>query len=1720
MAPASITINEQQQELQFQENQQDTLRKMQEVGAPVPGELRQAEQKNALAQQLAEVQNEIQQEQLEQQSEINVEQTAKKELSLGGQELNLSEEVKERLNQQHLKERTLSANLISSTKILRDSKEMTRVKNSVMQIEAALQEQLAEGTNLTEYSERLENLYSKAISYCQYYLANKTTMLGNTRYLLVRDKMTSLLREMSLISSFKQKCAGLSDEVKNSIPDGMAILRLTNIERQIPQVSEEKAAYKELSTEEKLAQDATIESFNGPAKMILDLLLGKTTPMNVSKEMGVDGMNIAKAICSLLQSYPGGAHTEYIHTATFAYKASDKVRKTKDSKGKTITCNGLLGISQEADGTMALSHVSGKNIKKINIPFRKEHIIMSLQQNMIENESVFGEDYTNQALSWIKKDLEDMPAEDVTRLRRACVELLAKRSGLPVTEFRDVPLRQLQKVAVDIINNKTDPQFISVEVLSEKTQTVKLDSDAAGDNADDEMLEYMRTHNSEWTLIEKADDSKKLINNLTVMESLEFAEKHKELKKELVTMELAPQQKKEEAADGEEPEEIEEWSEEEIVIKNFIADLIYSKDTWNADNLVKAGASKGERVKKVLSEHSAAIALIVKNRELVNNMFDRMPIPVGIEEMKAEINKAIDGLLPTGAIEKAAIMILSQEKIAEQIKDTINELSPEELASIEENIDSTVEEGTEMIQAEVEAAVSELFKKDDNEPTIGKVGDPDAPGITPEEKAKRISLGEQKLNQMMQEAMTGDSGPGLFTKNVLSHYFTEVSLLDKRSMLASAMRSVKPVSKEQTEMLKLIREKEKDIAEREKKLKDEKEGKEEDKGLLGGFFSGFANLFAKKDPEAEKKAKEEEIAQKEKKLNLDKNIQKHRQEVYEKQVKDQAGSFVGGFLKGAGPLLQKLLQGIPMNDSAPQFLQDALKDVKSRLLPIPQEIVDAQLLDMVQSSKGEVTKITITRMLGAASVGQAFMCKIYGPSIPEDGREVVVKILRPDVQNRMAREKEILLRCAEMTNAGMRETYLGQLKRIEEELDLKIEARNVKLGAIYDKTGNEDGSPDNVEAMKLCPLIEPTAGYMVIEKSEGDTVDHYLEDIDEQTVKDLKPFLQEVESKNENKEEKDKKKQKKKPEYVKDDGIYKLNINENNRGDVTKAIQKIDAMITESVARQEHLIRLSEKWVTEGLFGEGFYHGDLHAGNIMVSRYGATFIDFGNATKLSEEDKVQITRMMVGATIGDVKLFRNGFHELMEKTPDSEATFKKELKRFDAKIKEVFSLGSPEHAGLRIGAVLLKAQELGLALPSSIQNFSNCQIRLENTVTNMNKHIEDLKKLKNKLLEASTRSTVTVDPASMTAMAFREDKKHAEGIRETSKRTIIDRFMGSDKEEFINRMLEFDYTNQATYSDLTDAFNSRYFFEYGTKTVIKNYMEAVEDDEEVPPFEESSAKIEIDHFLAKKESMHSPDYPDKEAVYELIKNPTEENREAREKLLEDIANTYTNAANDDLLRDAVMDCITEATDFKEAHPEGGKFEFSQKARDKWGKFFDIYREFIKRTDYNVVAPSNSSTNSAFEKAGLVNLCSSFHKAGSIERFKEDYKAIFEDPKYGAKYGAILDKQAEAYYTYKNSKDVNTLNDKEKEAFFAELTALANKMAYTVQLVSLLMVENMKTIAEGFQKEHKDDSGSSSLDNFIAVMGRVIRRNVPKAVKRLGVIWTLFHKSKIEGMAIE
>ena len=714
-----------------------------------------------------------------------------------------------------------------------------------------------------------------------------------------------------------------------------------------------------------------------------------------------------------------------------------------------------------------------------------------------------------------------------------------------------------------------------------------------------------------------------------------------------------------------------DWQENESKVKNLLSDLFFSTQTWELDENERSTMEKlreaeqagnaaqiaelrrtqsAERMRRVVLNHTEALYYVVKDPQLLNGMLDKLPFPA-------------DEASETG----------QQAGMKQQIQAAVHQmLDMPQLVQLRK-----------MANGPLEPLAKLGFQK-----ALGAaLYHPDAMAKLAELDTQISRAVEQSMNSIQQ--MINTSVSAVFRPEEQDAEGAQTGV--RRENYGDTPEEKKRWQKDSAEELNRL-------------LRQAASGERGQglftKNVFQNYFQGVSRMDQRAMlASALRGAKpfEEPAA----------DASPEEAQAYQKKV---MGNYLGGVLKGAGPLLQKMLQGMPL-DSMPEELKSALKDMRSNLAPIPEELVRAQLRGMIERSQGKVTDIKVERALGAASVGQAFLCKFKGPDLPEEGQDVVVKLLRPNVRNHMMREKDIMLRCAKMTDhpdgtdmdeiGGMEATYRGQLLRIEEELDLTIEAQNVERGRLYDE------GVQTVQAMKVNPLVEPTVNAMVLEKAPGTTLDKYMDETRSEYREEIASmYVDQV-------------------ERLTDMGMGEA-VRIRSGADFAKTYTKLTQMYDKLVKRQKYLTTLANKWVTEGVFGRGFYHGDLHAGNIMVDDERMTIIDFGNATKLDEVQQSHVVKMMLAAGYGMMDDFRHSFHMLLQNTPEEKYQEKREA--LGAMIEEVFQMGTTQDTGARIAVVLLKAQELGLELPPAIANFSQSQIRLQQTIEEMNTMIETLQR--------------------------------------------------------------------------------------------------------------------------------------------------------------------------------------------------------------------------------------------------------------------------------------------------------------------------------------------------------------------------------------------------------
>ena len=410
----------------------------------------------------------------------------------------------------------------------------------------------------------------------------------------------------------------------------------------------------------------------------------------------------------------------------------------------------------------------------------------------------------------------------------------------------------------------------------------------------------------------------------------------------------------------------------------------------------------------------------------------------------------------------------------------------------------------------------------------------------------------------------------------------------------------------------------------------------------------------------------------------------------------------GELLKGAGPIMQKMMQSLDPDAFTDPNFRLAIEDMRSRLAPIPEKAVKAQLSELIAKSKGAIESITVTRPLGAASVGQTFLCSIKLADEAEP-RECVIKMLRPDAHMRALREAEVFREVAKDIE-GMPLTFEGKLEGIMKELDLRIEAENVRTGLnVYDAgTHKVNKTFNNVNSMRLSeiPGARPTRTLMVLERAPGVPMDKFIDDA-AALVETVKTSTVDA-------------------------------IGNRPAEDAVVAMldgaEELTKTYDDALAKHDGLTNMTTVWIREGLFTKtGFYHGDLHAGNIMVPTAqdlrkgvpnGVTMIDFGNATKLTPEEQKNVIRVIAGAAGNDPGLFLKGLETLL--SPEGKATLAAKRDEVTDIVTSVLGKGTGNDAGLRMTAVFKLLQtKFSINVPPVISNFQSSQERLSVAMESM-----------------------------------------------------------------------------------------------------------------------------------------------------------------------------------------------------------------------------------------------------------------------------------------------------------------------------------------------------------------------------------------------------------------
>ena len=454
--------------------------------------------------------------------------------------------------------------------------------------------------------------------------------------------------------------------------------------------------------------------------------------------------------------------------------------------------------------------------------------------------------------------------------------------------------------------------------------------------------------------------------------------------------------------------------------------------------------------------------------------------------------------------------------------------------------------------------------------------------------------------------------------------------------------------------------------------------------------------------------------------------------------------FTGAILKGTSPLLQKMMQGLP-KDIMGEYA-DALDDMKSSLAPIPRKIVQAHFMQMINESRGkgdgqEIESIELTKSLGAASVGEAFLCSFKLKGVAEP-KQFVVKIMRHDAERRVKAEAEIFTAAAQKIGPGMAKTWEGQLSQYMTEFDFRNEAENVNAGVgLYGIADNPNHAlralaPD-VASMKMSTVVAPKKDVMVAEVAQGQPVDKFFKATIAEIRKAAAPVFEQDPATGRIKWVDgpiDPKTNKPKKVPVIKQGIP--------GGALPNMIDWSRKQYADLKKSQKLLVQATKAWFHEALLGSGKFHGDTHSGNLMFGQGKITFIDFGNLYELKSarplldkdgnpvidpktnqpatiNERHELLRVIMGATFRDKEFIIRGFENLL--SPAGKAALEANREKVNAILESIVAKGRFSYDMVyRLNAAVAELQKLGLELPPAINCFVQSMARLSNSLAEMN----------------------------------------------------------------------------------------------------------------------------------------------------------------------------------------------------------------------------------------------------------------------------------------------------------------------------------------------------------------------------------------------------------------
>jgi len=147
-------------------------------------------------------------------------------------------------------------------------------------------------------------------------------------------------------------------------------------------------------------------------------------------------------------------------------------------------------------------------------------------------------------------------------------------------------------------------------------------------------------------------------------------------------------------------------------------------------------------------------------------------------------------------------------------------------------------------------------------------------------------------------------------------------------------------------------------------------------------------------------------------------------------------------------------------------------------------------------------------------------------------------------------------------------------------------------------------------------------------------------------------------------------------------------------------------------------------WFKEAIFGSGYFHADLHSGNLVaeaVTGLRLTLIDFGSAYHLSPSMQKGFLSLMIGVSIRDKKMIKKSIAPLSSGPGGDLSRFESFIDQLDLKAKDPVSL---------LNEIIVRATETDhLPLTKEFVMFNRGRILLEQQIDNVYRQYFHMKEM-------------------------------------------------------------------------------------------------------------------------------------------------------------------------------------------------------------------------------------------------------------------------------------------------------------------------------------------------------------------------------------------------------